>query len=144
MKSLQQLVTPPQPQKLTLRRESGPFSVSTMQEAGKLGPQVQVQYCFPSTETIRTVRDVETRTAISTFTQLPSSVTVQIQCCFPSTETIRTIREGEPRTATSTFTQLLSSERPQTHSLKCIPLAGSGSPLFFGWLNLCNAELSPL
>ena len=36
--------------------------------------QVQVQSCFMSTETVRTIRDGESRTAISTFTQLWSSV----------------------------------------------------------------------
>ena len=34
---------------------------------------VQVQSCFTSTETIRTIRDVESRTATSTFTQFLSS-----------------------------------------------------------------------
>ena len=67
-----------------------------------------VQCCFTSTETIRTIRDGEPRTATSTFTQLLSSEIVQ--CCFTSTETIKTIRDGEPRTATSTFTQLLNFE----------------------------------
>ena len=62
-----------------------------------------------STETIRTVRDGEPRTATSTFTQLLSSESGQVQCCFTSTETIWTIRDGEPRTTTSTFTQLPSS-----------------------------------
>ena len=71
------------------------------------------QCSLTSTETIRTVRDAEPRTATSTFIQLPSSEIVQR--CFTSTDTtenlrtIRTIRDGEPRTATSTFTQLLSS-----------------------------------
>ena len=36
--------------------------------------QVQVQCCFTSTETTRTVSDGEPRTATSTFTQLLSSV----------------------------------------------------------------------
>ena len=36
--------------------------------------KVQVQRCFTSTETVRTVRDGEPRTATSTFTQLLSSV----------------------------------------------------------------------
>ena len=35
--------------------------------------QVQVQCCFTSTETVRTIRDPESRTATSTFTQLFSS-----------------------------------------------------------------------
>ena len=71
---------------------------------------VQVQCCFTSTETIRTVRDGEPRTVSSTFTQPRSSVlTCSVQCCFTSTETIRTIRDQETRTSTSTFTQLLSS-----------------------------------
>ena len=74
---------------------------------------VQVQCCFSSTETIRTIRDGEPRTAPSTFTDTAPelwSLTVQVQCGFTSTETVRTIRGGEPRTATSTFTQLLSSD----------------------------------
>ena len=66
--------------------------------------------CVTSTETIRTVRDGEPRTATSTFIQLLSSVRVGIQCCFTSTETLWTIRDGEPGTATSTFTQLSSSQ----------------------------------
>ena len=72
---------------------------------------VQVPCCFTYTETIRTIRDMEPRTATSTFTQLLSSVfgKVQVQCFFTYTETIRTIRDMEPRTASSTFTQLLSS-----------------------------------
>ena len=72
-----------------------------------------VHCCSTSTETIRTIRDGESRTATPTFTQLLSSYSFGSlgQCCFTSTETIlRTIRDGEPRTATSTFTQLLSSE----------------------------------
>ena len=64
-----------------------------------------------STETIRTIRDGEPRTATSTFTQLLSSdMLIQVKYCSTSTETIRTIRDGEPRTPTSIFTQLLSSE----------------------------------
>ena len=38
---------------------------------------VQVQCCFMSTETVRTIRDREPRTATSTFTQLLSSVILQ-------------------------------------------------------------------
>ena len=57
-----------------------------------------------STDTIRTVRDGEPRTAISTFTQLLSS---EMQFKVTSTETILTIRDGERRTAISTFTKLL-------------------------------------
>ena len=38
-----------------------------------LNAQVQVQCCFTSTETIRTIRDGETRTATSSLTQLLSS-----------------------------------------------------------------------
>ena len=73
---------------------------------------LQVHCCFTPTETKRTIRDREPRTATSTFTQLLSFdwPQVQVQCCFTSTETKRTIRDREPRTATSTFTQLLSSE----------------------------------
>ena len=66
---------------------------------------------------MRTIRDGESRTFTSTFTQLLSCM-AWVQCCFTSTETIRTIRDGESRTFTSTFTQLLSCEfnvalRPQ-------------------------------
>ena len=75
--------------------------------------QVQVQCCFTSTETTRTIRDGEPRTATLTFTQLlelcVEHMQVQVQCCFTSTETTRTIRDGEPRTATLTFTQVLNS-----------------------------------
>ena len=62
-----------------------------------------------STETIRTVRDGDPRTAISIFTQLLSGSVILCSVILTSTETIRTIRDGKPRTATSTFTQLLSS-----------------------------------
>ena len=34
---------------------------------------VEVQFCFTSTETVRTIRDGKRRTATSTFTQLLSS-----------------------------------------------------------------------
>ena len=60
-----------------------------------------------STETIRTIRDGETRTATSTSTLLLSWE--RVQCCFTSTEIIKTIKDGEPKMATSTFTQLLNS-----------------------------------
>ena len=70
--------------------------------------------CFTSTETVRTIRNGEPRTATLTFTELLSSdvstVSVRVQCCLTSTETVRTIRDGEPRTATSTFTRLLSCQ----------------------------------
>ena len=75
--------------------------------------KVQVQCCrFTSTETIRTIRDGESRTATSTFTKpLSSDISLSfVQCCFSSTKTIRTIRDGEPRTSTSTFTKPLSSD----------------------------------
>ena len=51
-----------------------------------------VQCCFTSTETLRTIRDGEPRTATSTFTQLLSSDRSLAQFCFPSTEIIRLIR----------------------------------------------------
>ena len=72
---------------------------------------VQVLCCFTSTETTKTVRDVEPWTATSTFTMPLSSADlwVQVLCCFTSTETTKTVRDVEPWTATSTFTQLLSS-----------------------------------
>ena len=60
-----------------------------------------VHCCFTSTETVRTVRDGEPRTATTTdFTQLLSSdlngtVSKHHQWCLTSTETIRFIRDGE-------------------------------------------------
>ena len=73
---------------------------------------IEVQCCFTSTETIRTFRDWEPRTATPTFTQLLNSASVQ--SCFTSTETIRTFRDWEPRMATPTFTQLLNSASVQS------------------------------
>ena len=64
---------------------------------------IQVQCCFTFTETIRTIRDGESRTATETIR------TIRDGESRTATETIRTIRDGESRTATSTFTQLLSS-----------------------------------
>ena len=74
-------------------------------------PSFVVQYCFTSTETVRTIRDGEPRTATSTSTQLLRSMRgfTEVTSCFTSTETVWTVRDGEPRTSTSTFTQLLSS-----------------------------------
>ena len=43
---------------------------------------LQIQCCFTSTETIRTIRDGESRTVTSTFTQLPSSAPVEFKYCF--------------------------------------------------------------
>ena len=72
------------------------------------------QSWFTSTETIRTIRDGEPRTATSTFTQLLTSeggfFFFFMFHFFTSTETIRTIRDGEPRTAASNFTHLLRSD----------------------------------
>ena len=92
-----------------------------------------IQCCFTSTETVRTIRDGEPRTSASTFTQLLSfgllcasvliyvcqrtsgppahslscgllAKSIMLLYCFTSTVTVfRTIRDGEPRTATSTF-----------------------------------------
>ena len=67
-----------------------------------------VRCCLTSTETVRTVRDGEPRTATPTLTQLLNSGD-RVQCCLTSTETVRTVRDGEPRTATLTLTQLLNS-----------------------------------
>ena len=86
---------------------------------------VQLQCCFTSTETVRTIMDGESRTATWTFTQLLSFEAVQ--CCFLSTEAVGTIRDGEPKTATSTFTQLLNSafgvtyRHVQSYTDGCIP-----------------------
>ena len=96
----------------------------------------KVQCCFMSTEIMRTIRDVETRTATSTFAQLLNSATVeaiqayvQLQPPFspdsdnrksPSSSSVLLyvhrdhktyVRDGEPGMTTSTFTQLLSSDR---------------------------------
>ena len=58
-------------------------------------------------ETVRTIRDGETRMSTSTFTQLLARSL--LQCCFTSSETVRTTRDGEPRMSTWTFTQLMLS-----------------------------------
>ena len=58
------------------------------------GRSSMVQCRFTSTETLRTIRDVEPGTATSTLAQLLSSerIRVRAQCCFASTEAVRTIR----------------------------------------------------
>ena len=48
--------------------------------------------CFTSTETIRTIKDGESRTATSTFTQHLSSATSML---LHATETVRTVKDGE-------------------------------------------------
>ena len=78
-------------------------------------------FCFASTETIRTIRDGEARTATPIFTHLLNSernrwwrrascprmsadilgtncdqCVSMVQCCFTSTETVRLIRTGSP------------------------------------------------
>ena len=54
-------------------------------------------YCFTSTETLRTVRDGEPRTATSAFTHLLGSGlwTLFLSWCYTSTETVWLIRDGE-------------------------------------------------
>ena len=53
-----------------------------------------IQCRFSSTDTLRTIRDGESRTSTSSFTQLLlSSAEWWVQCCFTFTETIRTVRE---------------------------------------------------
>ena len=53
-----------------------------------------VQCRFTSTETVRTVRDGEPRTATLTFTQLLSSVLpLSFSCCLTSLETVGTVRD---------------------------------------------------
>ena len=58
----------------------------------------QVQCCFTSTETLRTIRDGEPSAATLTVTQFLSSDTTTVffllSWCFTSTETIRFIRAG--------------------------------------------------
>ena len=71
--------------------------------------QVQVQCCFTSTETIRTVRDWKPRTATSTFTQLLNSVGKLLLLLQMLLYVHRDHKDGEPMTAISAFTQLLSS-----------------------------------
>ena len=75
---------------------------------------------FTSTETLRLIRDGESRTAILTSHVRLNGVRLVAEFVylvlnrfflswrFTSTETIRLIREGEPRTATSTFTLALN------------------------------------
>ena len=93
-----------------------------------------VQCCFTATGTIRLIRDGESRTATSTFTQLLSYVELNVlgcrvdilgtncdqcvsmvQCCFTSTETIRLIRTGSPgrppRLSHSSWTRIPSQSR---------------------------------
>ena len=65
---------------------------------------VQVQCCFTSTETVRTVRDGEPKAATSISTQFLSSERPRVHSCFTSTETVRTVRDGEPKAATSIST----------------------------------------
>ena len=109
--------------------------VTAMQAGVTLRKQgLLLQCCFTSTETIRTIRDGESRTSTSTFTQLLSSVDSLTQCCFTSTETTRTIRDGEYMTSTSTFTQLLKSKvyphRLQRQELsRCSHTFGGEAPL---------------
>ena len=67
------------------------------------------QCCFTSTETVRTIRDGEPRTATSTFTQLLSSVSVFVSALLYVHRNHQALL-GTPRTATSTFTQPLSSD----------------------------------
>ena len=66
-----------------------------------LSSESGVQCCFKSTETTRTVRDGEPRTATSTFTQLQSSIQSPFfsGALYPRA-TIRTIRDRESRTGT--------------------------------------------
>ena len=55
---------------------------------------VQVQYCFTSTGTIRTIRDGEPRKSTSTFTQLLSSVrTLMMKWCLMSSDVSWHIRD---------------------------------------------------
>ena len=63
---------------------------------------VRVQCCFPSTQTVRTIRAQHDHLDCHT-------APVPVQCCFTSTETIRTVRDGEHRAAISTFTQYPNS-----------------------------------
>ena len=70
--------------------------------AGRLGcsklkadpPMLSVQCCFTSTETVRTIRDGEPRTATWIFTQLLGSALLLLSWCFTSTETVWLIRDG--------------------------------------------------
>ena len=68
-----------------------------------------VQCCFTSTEDAGTVRDWGPRTAISSFTQLLSSVYASVLLYDHRNQ--ERIGDGEPRTATSTFTVLLYVHR---------------------------------
>ena len=56
---------------------------------------VQVQCCFTSTETIRTIRDGDRHLDFDTAPEFRLlDIIVQVQCCFTSTETIKTTRDG--------------------------------------------------
>ena len=74
----------------------------------------QVQCCFTSTETTRTVRDGEPRTSTSTLTQLLTFdyVTAFVLALIAFTEKTSGLlgTSGLPRTATSIFSQLRSSD----------------------------------
>ena len=72
--------------------------------------------CFPSTETVRTTRDRESRTSTSYFIQFLGNVFSVVSVM--STETVRTTKDKESRTSTSSFVQLLNKvfsvvSRPQ-------------------------------
>ena len=67
------------------------------------------QCCFTSTETVRTVRDVEPRTATSSLYTAPELCSLMLLYVHRDRMDYYFIRDGEPRTPTSTVTQLLSS-----------------------------------
>ena len=80
---------------------------------------VQVLCCFTSTETTKTVRDVEPWTATSTFTQRLNSLTA-LFCFFCSVALCPQRPHGllgtSTRTSTSTLTQLLNSDDQRTRT----------------------------
>ena len=80
---------------------------------------VQVLCCFTSTETTKTIRDVEPRTSTSTFKQLLSSLTALFY--FFCNAALRPQRPHgllgtSTRMSTSTLTQLLSSDDQRTRT----------------------------
>ena len=69
-----------------------------MGRAGRLPALVQVQYCFASIETTRTIRDGEPRAAFLQYS---------LMLLYVHRETVRTIRDGEPRAAFLQYSLML-------------------------------------
>ena len=107
-------------------------SCSANRRPGRHRETINVQRCFTSTETVRTVRDGEpTRTATSTFTQLLNSELQPVHWYFTSTETVRRLLgtgspgPRPPRPSHSSWTLNYSqfkfsvALRPETVRISC-------------------------